>query len=202
MKDLKPYVDYLLLSGIKKEEGLNLLKSDNTLTGNEKNAIYCYCYPRQLLDRELPVRIQAHRKKLGLPERGTLIPTYGESILIVEAFRTEQYGRFIRHLIHSFSDPNTIFPIEGEKEDECSICGNVVYEHELWKNRFGTIPEEQKNKQFLAFGSEGSSIILCRNCLAQLIKATEILESINPDYLDWKKESPKSIKRTWEDLKL
>lgn len=201
MNNLKPYVDYLLQSGIDKDKGLELLKSDQNLSKDEKNIIYCYCYPRQLLDMELPIRVQNYRTKCNIPSSGLLQPHIGEATLIVEAFRTEQYGKFIRHLIHSFADPSKVSPIAGTEKLNCCICGKVVYENEEWTKLVGE-NREKDDRQYLAFGSTDSSVVLCKNCLVQLITATKILENIDPDYLDWKKQMMKSTKHPWEALKL
>lgn len=199
--NLKPYVDYLLQSGIAKDAGLELLKGDTNLNRDEKNLIYCYCYPRQLLDRELPRRVQNYRQSCNIPSSGLLTPHLGEAALIIEAFRTEQYGRFIKHLIYSFSDPTKVSPVAGSGKLDCCICGKIVYENDEWARLVGE-NREKDDKQYLAFGSTESDVVLCKDCLVQLITATQILENIDPDYLDWRKQMMKSTKRSWEDLKL
>ena len=204
MLDLKPYVDYLLGNEIKKEEGLELLKKDVNLSKEEKNLIYAYCYPRQLLDRELPFRVQEYREKHNIPKAGSITPEIGEATLLVEAFKTDQYGRFMKHLIIAFGDPKNVFPVAGFDKDICPLCGKSLYEHDLWQElvtikRPGT-PEKDR-KEYLAFGSKESSVVLCKNCMTQLIYASDILEKINPAYLDWRL-ALKQTKCAWEDLKL
>ena len=175
--EIKPYIDYLLNSKIQKDKGLELLKGDDKLSADEKNLIYAYCYPRQLLDRELPQRFRDYRSK---HDTALSIIDSGETTLIVEAGRTQQYGRFIKHLMHAFGDPRKIFPIEGVETEECSICGNILMEKDLWTDRKGSELE-------LAYGSTESGIILCKKCLLNLMKAKEIFDSIDPGFLDWTK---------------
>lgn len=199
---IKEYVDYLINNKIGKEEGAKLIGSCEKLSKDEKNLIYAYVYPRVLGDRELPSRVQAFRSASGIPLTGMLQPNTAEATLIVEAFRTEQYGKFIRHLIHAFSDPSKIFPIEGNEMDDCCICGKMLYEKDAWDDIIKKNPglPEEKNREYLSFGSTESSVVLCSDCLIQLIHATELLESIDPDFLSWKKgDTPRS---TWDDLKL
>lgn len=198
--NIKMYVDYLLSNNIKEDEGGKMIGECNKLSSDEKNLIYAYAYPRPLRDRELPSRVQNFRQQKGIPLIGSLTPT-AEAILIVEAARTEQYGKFIKHLIHAFSDPSKIFPLEGTGETECPICGKILMEKTMWDDILSkdpTNPEKDK-REFLAFGSTESSITLCVDCLVQLIQAATLLEEIDPEFLSWKKNENKT---TWEDLKL
>lgn len=200
--NVKEYVDYLIANKIGKEEGGSLIGSCSKLSREEKNLIYAYVYPRVLGDRELPSRVQAFRAASGIPLLGTLQPSTSEATLIVEAFRTEQYGKFIRHLIHAFSDPTKVFPLEGRETDDCCICGKMLYEKDVWDDMIrknpGTV--EEINREYLSFGSTESDVVLCSDCLVQLIHATELLEGIDPDFLSWNKGG--TCKSTWDDLKL
>jgi hypothetical protein len=101
--------------------------------------------------------------------------------LIIEAGKTEQYGRFIKHLFYSFKDPNNIFPIEGSNIGHCCICGKEVYEETLWKsfsNQYGE--EEITNKLFQAYGSIESDLPICLPCLLNLRQAIWLMEEIDP----------------------
>ena len=204
--NLKPYVDYLLESGINKEDGYKIIKEDANLTQDEKNMIYCYCYPRQLLDRELPSRVQNYRKTNNIPDSGLLTPIMGEITLLIEAARTEQYGRFMKHLVFAFSDPLNINPVAGNEIKNCAICGKPLCQHELWNEKIIANPgsSEKSEMQYLAYGSCKSSenVILCKDCLVQLISASQYLKEIDPDFFDWRGKMAKQTKRSWEDLKL
>ena len=57
LETLKPYIDYLINEKIPVDQGKNLINSCTKLDKLSKNLIYLYCYPRPLLDRELPNRI-------------------------------------------------------------------------------------------------------------------------------------------------
>lgn len=196
---LKTYVDYLINNKVSAEEGAKLIGGCDKLSREEKNLIYAYTYPRALRDLELPSRVQEQRKKLGLPLGGMLEPNLSEATLIVEAERTEQYGKFIRHLIHAFSDPDKVFPISGTETDNCCICGKMTYGNDLWEDLIKQNPEspEKEKREYLSFGSKESSVTLCADCLIQLIYASSLLEEINPEYLSWWKPSNST---TWKDL--
>lgn len=200
MEQIKTYVDYLIGNKIGEKEGAELIKNCSKLSRDEKNLIYAYVYPRPLRDRELPSRIQNFRTTMGLPLVGSLTPSTPEATLIVEAERTEQYGKFIRHLIHAFSDPSKIFPVEGTDSTECVICGKMLYEKDIWDKFIEQDPNnpEKNNREYLSFGSTESSVVLCADCLIQLIHASNLLEEINPEFLSWKSYK----KSTWDDLKL
>lgn len=199
--NIKPYIEYLIKEGIKEEEALKLLKDETKLNSNEKNLIYRYCYPRQLLDRELPTRVSTYRNQTG-NINGIKSPDNGEITLLIEAARTEQYSRFIKHLMHAFEDPQKIFPLTGIEKHECPLCGKTLYEFDTWSDLVKGYPQEEQNKDFLAYGSSESEITLCSDCLAQLFSARKLINEIDPSFLDWTKRETTSIKRAWDALKL
>lgn len=166
MNNLKPFIDYLKNSGTTKEEALNLLLGNKKLAPEEKRLILCYCYPRPLSDYGLPARVQefmSTRCTTKYPE------------LIIEASETPQYGRFVRHLFHSFLSISKVGPAGGDTEKGCSICGKTVY---------GTDKMDGRPESDQAYTSSETSVFLCRNCLEQLIEAYSIIEDdINPGFL-------------------
>jgi hypothetical protein len=199
-ENLKVYTDYLIIEGIEKEKALELLKKDSKLTREEKNLIYTYCYPRNLLDRELPIRFSNYLKSQNNTS-GFKQVDLGSVSLIIEAYRTPQYNRFIKHLMYSFvKHPDNIAPVIGKEIDDCPICGKQIYENDLWLDLINEnkLPKtELDNKESLAFGNSDSDIIMCKNCLIQLMAANEVLEMLEPGYLDFKTE-----KFGWDKLKL
>lgn len=167
------------LTGKSEQEVLSILSS-TSLDPIDKNLVYLYLYPRPLMDKELPSRIIATRPN---PD-GSLTPSPIESVLILEASRTPQYGRFIKHLFHAYLDPGTIHPIEGSDIVHCCLCGKEFYELSLWKcysKQYGE--EEVRDKLFLAYGSTETNLPICIPCLLNLRRAIEIMEKIDPDYL-------------------
>lgn len=185
MTDFKKFIDYLENNNISKEETLRLLTECNKLTSDEKNLIFLYRYPRNLMDKELPSRIIAYRQSIGLPSQGVLVPHLGETALLIEALRTPQYERFMKHLFIAFCDPAKVSPVSGQEIDECPICGKKIYEHDIWNQTFqGT--QEINSREFLSFGSSDSGIIMCLDCMIQLFNAFEILKNINSNFLGWK----------------
>lgn len=163
------------------ESVLNSLRNISDLTREEKNLIYFYLFPRPLLDKELVSRFSQLR---GSNKTGKLEPDLNECTLIIEASQTAQYGRFIKHLCHSYSKPDTIFPVEGSDIVNCCICGKEIYELIMWNNfskQYG--PEEVENKLYLAYGSTESNLPICLPCLINLRKSIEILKQLNPNFL-------------------
>ena len=158
---IKPFIDYLIQERTEKTTAQELLEQEPTLTQDEKRLIYMYCYPRPLLDRELPNRINNtnnFEKKV---------------LLFVEACRTEQYGRYMKHLFHAFleNDGKQTFKITEDisEEDFCPLCGKKL---------------ENNN----TFGSKDSTSMLCDDCLKALIITRNIMEIIDPGFLDWTKK--------------
>lgn len=182
---IKPYIDYLLREHVDNETAKNLLSQEDALCIDEKRFVYMYCYPRPLGDRELPARIRSSRKKRGPNARsGFLQPDDLETSLIIEAGRTLQYGRFIKHLMHAYSDPQKVCQISGTDVLECPICGKKVRELNIWDSTL------DHTKEHLAYGSPTeTSIILCIDCLVQLVNASEIIQNLDPGFLDWTKRT-------------
>ena len=52
---IKEFIEYLKKNNISKDDTLKLLRDDPNLSREEKNLVFAYCFPRQLLDRELPI---------------------------------------------------------------------------------------------------------------------------------------------------
>jgi hypothetical protein len=160
LEKLKPYIDYLISEKIPESQGKDLIKSCTKLDQLTKNFIYLYCYPRPLLDRELPQRIND-------------TSNFNKRVLLLcEACRTDQYSRYIKHLSHAFLDEDkVVFRIIEDLSDEdfCPICG-------------------KKLENNTTYGSKDSSSMLCDNCLKALVITRNIMEIIDPGFLDWRKK--------------
>ncbi len=184
---LNVFTDYLLKNGIDQDKGTELIKDSQKINGREKLLIYSYCYPRKIGDYELPSIIANYRKTRGVDLKGSLIKDAEEACILVEAYRSLQYGRFMRHLMHAFIEkPEIISSVAGEGEDKCPICGKPVY----------YIGSHDKNMdpsdETLAFMSSESSVCMCKDCLLQLAYSAELISMIEgPDFLKNWKPSPK-----------
>lgn len=169
----KKHIDYLLDEHVSKEDSIVYLKAQEDLNDEDRLLIYSYCYPRHLLDRELPKHIQYFRKSQGNNGMGWLKPYYREASILVEAYRGIQYGRFMRHLMHSFlKDPEKLGSCSGEGEDSCPLCGKKVYYIGSWNE--STDPEAET----LAIISSDSSVCLCKDCMVQLAESFNMIEKI------------------------
>ena len=177
--DLRSCIEFL--RGKSAEEVMKYL-SESGLNTDNKNLIYTFLFPRPLADKELPTRIMSTRAN---PD-GKLELSPIESILILEASQTAQYGRFIKHLFYSYSDPSVIHPIEGSEICNCCLCGKEIYEMTLWKCFWKQYkPEEEKEKRFLAHGSTETNLPICIPCLINLMKAISLMKEIDPNYLNY-----------------
>jgi hypothetical protein len=173
MVDYKKHIDYLLDEHVSKEDSIAYLKAQSDLNNEDRLLIYSYCYPRHLLDRELPKHIQHFRSTQGNNGMGWLKPNYREASILVEAYRGIQYGRFMRHLMHSFlEDPEKLGSCSGEGEDNCPLCGKKVYYVGSWNE--STDPEAET----LAIISSDSSVCLCKDCMVQLAESFNMIEKI------------------------
>lgn len=185
LEKTKEYIELIKREKYTREQVLNVLTSLSILSREEKNFIFLYCFPRPLLDRELPPRVvKEHYLRGDISNRGSLVPNNLDVSLILEAGKTEQYGRFIKHLMNAFCDNSKVFKVSDNSVHDCPICGKKIFGEELWK-----ISENiDTSKEYLAFGSTGSSITLCLDCLVQLNSAKETIDFVDPDFFDWSKK--------------
>lgn len=190
--DLKKVTQYLeLLEGKSEETVLQSLRGVGPELGSDdKNLIYTYLFPQPLLDREIIPKIQEYRKR-SLSVRGFLRPNFGEVMILLGAYRGRQYGKYMRHLLHSFIESSEkLYVVEGTGTCTCGLCNKPLWEHEAWLGEcakdmsFG----EQDRREYLAYGCPGSSQTLCVDCLIQLRTLHEILSVIEgKNYLGWGK---------------
>lgn len=184
MADLKIFTDYLLKNNIDSDRGRELIQNSQKIEGEiDKLLIYSYCYPRKIGDYELPSIISEYRETHGIDPKGLLIKNPEEACILVEAYRSLQYGRFMRHLMHAFIEkPEIISSVAGEGEDRCPICGKAVY---YVGSQDKTLDPKDET---LAFMSKESSVCLCKDCLLQLAYSLELIARIEgPDFLtNWK----------------
>jgi hypothetical protein len=178
MGNIKAAIEYLKTNKIDAKEAINVL-AQSRLDQNEKNLVYCYCYPRPLPDYGLPDRIQEYRASHMIGENGN----DSEIAFLLEACQTEQYGRFMKHIMHAFENPEIVHPIEGERTDTCCLCGKVLHEDTSWRQNF-PLDSERHN---LCFGSSDSSSVICVDCLIRLVKTIQIVNELDPGFLDWTK---------------
>lgn len=226
--EYKPFIDFIKNTNATKETALKLLKDETSLTPEEKNLIFLYCFPRPLLDGELMIRIQKYREKNNITNL-SLLPDFNETGLLIEAGRTEQYSRFIKHLMYSFGDVSKVAPVsypyksetkeslespisKNLKTDNCAICGKDLFYLNDWtalveSNKNNTtfaddLSSESERKEFLAYGSKQSDVVLCKHCLIQLVNAIQIMSDIDPGFLDWTKRVTNNVNDAWDKLKL
>ena len=176
---IKECVSYLLKNNIPEEKGRVLIGQSEKLGDDEKIVVCSYCYPRRIGDYELPNHILAYRNSHGIDIKGLLSKNIEEAGILVEAFRSLQYGRFMRHLMHAFLEkPETMSTVAGEGEETCPICGKKIYYVGSHNDLVDSGDEE------LAFMSSESSVCLCKDCLVQLAYSAEIIMKIEgPNFL-------------------
>ena len=184
MGNIKAAIEYIKSNNLDEKGAISVLGRSNTLSQDEKNLVFLYCFPRPLPDYGLPDRIREHRVKSGIGENGN----DSELAFILEACQTEQYGRFMKHIMHAFGDAANVHPVQGhsvngEETDTCCICGKELHEFASWSQNFPL----DNDRHFLCFGSSDSSSVICVDCLIRLVKTIEIVNDIDPGFLDWTK---------------
>ena len=181
IEEIKKAIELIKDRNLNSTGAIELLKL-TSLTSTEKNVVYFYCFPRPLEDYGLPPRIQNHRLSTG-----AIYGDESEIALIVEACRTEQYGRFMKHLMHAFGNPENIHPVAGNETDTCCICGREL--RQISPTDTGVVG----NRHSFSYGSVDSTSNICLDCLGRLIEVMELMEKVDPSFLNWAKRYQKAI---------
>lgn len=183
---IKKYIE--VLKG--KDEGrvIEALSGLNDIDRIAKNTVYTYLFPRPIQHMELPKLIMEGR---GADTSGYLTSNDPETLILLRAYNTRQYGKYMRHLLHSFiQNTGSIFIENSPGVYECGSCGKKIYDYGSWKNICDNNPDfgEQNRREYLAYGSSQSSIHVCLDCMIQLQNLNNILEAIEgSNYLSlWK----------------
>jgi hypothetical protein len=182
-------------SGIPGIDGVKVrddLYTRQDLGSFEKAIIYSHFWNNILRDGELVDMMTAGRS--GYPEiasKGSLAFFEPDIINLYTALHSEQYKRYIFHLLYAYRDPNLIHQQDGLGQCKCDICGKQIYRNTSWLGIAPSRPMEKYNKEYLAFFSEGSSTTVCLDCIAQLQYLTQLLQTIDPSCLTpfWIKNS-------------
>lgn len=181
---MKTYIENL--KNLDEKSVLETLKSA-TLSSFEKNFIYTYLFPKPLKHMELLEVVGNKRTQHN--QTDLLKPDSLEVLILLRAYRTEQYRKFILHLLHSFIENQGgtyIVNEEVEEHDTCSICGKKLYPFSMWSKMLADYPESPENnrKEYLMFGNDQTGLCMCLDCMIQLKELNTYLENIEgSDYL-------------------
>ncbi len=176
---VRKYIE--VLKGKEEKRVLSALKTLDELSPIDKNAIYTYLFPKPIMDMELPKIIMNGRKTNGGSDRGYLEPNDLETLILLRAYNTRQYKKFILHLLHSFvQDEKGIYVEDSQDEFKCGACGKLLYGFTTWKILCDKNPSfgEQERREYLAYGSSQSSQHICLDCMIQLQNLNKILEAV------------------------
>lgn len=164
------------LKGSDKESIVQRLNGlGDSLSSGEKNTIYTYLFPGNLLDGELAEQIKQYK---GGGYRGVIGSNEVDLPLLINAYGSRQYRGYIRHLLHSFIKvgEQELFLLESPNISECGLCKVDIY---------GT-QASPPDKEHLAYGSQKSDVLLCPSCLYQLHILDSLLKRLEgKDYLIW-----------------
>lgn len=147
------------------------------LTEDEKTFVGNYLHPEPLLDYELPSVVSNYQRKIV----DDIDP--GFLSILVRALKTRQYGKFIRHLMWSFLNPESIVLLENDQQiKSCPICGKTVYGYGIWSSAFRNTKEIGERK-CLGYCSTKSDLYLDLDCLAHLKELERVMNIIEPNFL-------------------
>lgn len=149
------------LEGLASAIVLDMLTHDNSFSQDEKSFIWAWLFPQNMLDGDLIKKMQSNQ---GAPD-------WVKIGILMEAYKSRQYQKFIKHLVYSFSRPEKVFRVSGNVTSECVICGKVL--------------QESAGE---AYGSSESTLILELPCIILLNRMAQYLEYMEPGSL-WGKNT-------------
>ena len=119
-----------------------------------------------LSDGELLKYIEGYRRHSDIPEVGIPSDMY-EVGLLMTALKSEQYKRFIRHILCQYS--KSIHTVDDDEDHECCICWRPIYGCRNSKLSL------DNNMIYSAFTGDKTKTCICVNCLSNLMTLRQIL---------------------------
>jgi hypothetical protein len=179
-------------SGKNSHEIIEYLRFEPDLDDSEKNLVFTWFTSHILQDGDLPRRLQEYRSMKN-KYAGFLEPELGEISILLGAYQSPQYKRYLKHMLMAYNDAKAIYPVQGNRENECGICKKAIYNYNNWENRCKSNPElgEQERKEYLEFASPTTNVSICLDCLMQLKGLHEFLVAMCPEY--WKYKNTRKI---------
>jgi hypothetical protein len=115
-------------------------------------------------DGELLKNIERHRG--GSQLNGSLTPDLDELRLLMQAFKSPQYNRFMHHIMNAYGN-RQIYPIMDDQVFECCICWKKTFGSIMYNRWYANDPSDPK-KEHQAFTVDGTKTTICLDCLVQL----------------------------------
>lgn len=136
-----------------------------------------------LADGELLKYIEGYRRHSNIPNVGVPSDMY-ETGLLMTALKSEQYKRFIRHILCQYS--KSIHKVDDNEDHECCICWRTIYG---CRNPKSSLDSGLINS---AFTGDKTKTCICVNCLSNLMTLRQILIDLKDKdtlrMLEWIKE--------------
>lgn len=125
-----------------------------------------------LSDGELLQMIETYRTG-DIPRKGLLDPDLVEIDMLMRAYKSQQYRRFILHITRTYTN-NEVFPRLNGTGIECSVCWRPIYSLEDYTNHVD--PKTDPNMEYVAFSNNFTRTHVCVNCLTNIVSLSEILK--------------------------
>lgn len=157
-----------------------------------------WVHPRQLLEGDLEkemTRIKPEETELG----SVPLIREPEVLLLLEAFRGEQYHRVIQDLLVHLVPEASIVMLKQAAPMKCAVCGKPLLYFPAWSESLSDLPEflqvsEKTYRSHLAIGGDGTYACVCTDCLVQLGYLQRLLELLDPGILNFRKRTPGGLK--------
>lgn len=136
--------------------------------------------PVILKDKELLEMIESHRGFNGVPKIGRTELDPDELSYLMKAWKSEQYHRFMCHIISRYLHKNAnIYPVseESRMEFNCCVC---------WRTLYGVDPKKtdqlaDMSMRSTAITTDGTQSCICLSCFTQLTMFGQLLELLDDD---------------------
>lgn len=144
--------------------------NESTVDSQIKFILINYYGKFLFLDGDLLKYIESYRVG-SIPREGNLGGDLAEVNILMSALRSEQYKRFIRHILGQYT--KSIHPVDDNEEHECCVCWRPVYGIKNPNSNLG-----QGSILYKAFTGNKTKTCMCVSCLMNLNLLEYILEDL------------------------
>lgn len=180
LKLTKFAIEYLQSQVLTEKEILEWLQQENRLNNDEKLLVYSYLRDKPVIhDRELPQLFSMANSDID------------KLAILIGAWRSEQYHRYMLHLLISFVvNDKTIHYVSTDETGYCGITGKEVYGLKKWNDITAKggddMITELNNKDHLAITNSinnQTDQMLSKEGLIYLHNLYEFLNYIDPNFM-------------------
>lgn len=168
-QDYEILINKLRSNEISVDDKLSLI-NESTVDNQIKFILSNYYCKFCFLDGDLLKYIESYRVR-GISKEGKFGGDLSEVNILMSALNSEQYKRFIRHILCQYT--RSTHPIDDDETHECCVCWRPIYGDRNPNSKLGP-----NSILYRAFTGDKTKTCICVNCLMNLNLLEYILEDL------------------------